>query len=147
MADAWAWHKTIMEAEMAAGLDREWEQGRDRLSASLREQLGRGREVRALDYQKALARVPRLRDELDALFAGFDAVLTPATAGTAPPMATTGDPAFGTLWTLAGLPSISLPLLTGADGLPLGVQLVGPRGGDARLLRTARWLVAQAQAA
>ena len=146
MAEAWAWHKTIMEAEMAANLDREWETGRDRLSTSLREQLARGREVRALDYQKALASVSRLRGEFDALFADFDAVLTPATAGTAPPIDTTGDPSFCTLWTLLGLPSISLPLMTGPDGLPLGVQLVGRRAGDARLLRTARWLVDQVQA-
>jgi Asp-tRNA(Asn)/Glu-tRNA(Gln) amidotransferase A subunit family amidase len=34
-----------------------------------------------------------------------------------------------------------LPLLTGASGLPIGVQLVGEKGDDARLLRTARWLV------
>jgi Asp-tRNA(Asn)/Glu-tRNA(Gln) amidotransferase A subunit family amidase len=39
------------------------------------------------------------------------------------------------------LPAISLPLLSGADGLPIGVQLVGRFGDDARVLRTARWLV------
>jgi Asp-tRNA(Asn)/Glu-tRNA(Gln) amidotransferase A subunit family amidase len=44
------------------------------------------------------------------------------------------------LWTFLGTPAISLPLLE-AEGLPLGVQLVGPRRDDARLLRTARWLV------
>jgi len=44
------------------------------------------------------------------------------------------------LWTLCGMPSLSLPLLQSSDALPMGVQLVGPRGGDARLLRTARWL-------
>jgi aspartyl-tRNA(Asn)/glutamyl-tRNA(Gln) amidotransferase subunit A len=38
------------------------------------------------------------------------------------------------------MPAISLPLLEGKNGLPIGVQLVGPRHGDARLLRTARWL-------
>jgi Asp-tRNA(Asn)/Glu-tRNA(Gln) amidotransferase A subunit family amidase len=37
---------------------------------------------------------------------------------------------------------VTLPLLTGADGMPVGVQLVGRFGDDARLLRTARWLVA-----
>jgi Asp-tRNA(Asn)/Glu-tRNA(Gln) amidotransferase A subunit family amidase len=43
------------------------------------------------------------------------------------------------------MPALSLPLLQGADGLPLGVQLVGRRGFDARLLRTARWLVEAAR--
>ena len=80
---------------------------------------------------------------------GFDtdmdvlvAILTPAAPGTAPKgLSATGDPSFCTLWTLCGMPALSLPLLQGSDGLPLGVQLVGRRGFDARLLRTARWLV------
>jgi Asp-tRNA(Asn)/Glu-tRNA(Gln) amidotransferase A subunit family amidase len=38
------------------------------------------------------------------------------------------------------MPALALPLMQGANGLPLGVQLVGPREGDARLLRTGRWL-------
>ncbi|MEK6716122.1 MAG: amidase family protein, partial [candidate division NC10 bacterium] len=71
----------------------------------------------------------------------YDAILTPAAPGTAPSgLASTGDPSFCTLWTLCGMPAVSLPLMQGANGLPLGVQLVGPRDGDARLLRTARWL-------
>jgi Asp-tRNA(Asn)/Glu-tRNA(Gln) amidotransferase A subunit family amidase len=140
---AWDWHRTIMEAEMAANLDLEWEQGRDRLSVSLRDQLARGREVRALDYQKALARIPALNDGFDELFARCDAILTPAVPGTAPKVDSTGDPAFCTLWTLCGMPALTLPLMNGANGLPLGVQLVGRRGDDARLLRTARWLVAR----
>jgi len=42
------------------------------------------------------------------------------------------------------MPAVNLPLMQGANGLPMGVQLVGPREGDARLLRTARWLASQA---
>ncbi len=38
------------------------------------------------------------------------------------------------------MPAVTLPLLTTETGLPMGVQLVGRRGDDARLLRTARWL-------
>ncbi|MSP95797.1 MAG: amidase [Betaproteobacteria bacterium] len=144
--EAWDWHRMIMEAEMAVNLDLEWDKGRDHLSESLRSQLARGREVRALDYQKALARIAILNQGFDDLFSRYDAVLTPAASGTAPLLATTGDPAFCTLWTLCGMPAISLPLMNGANGLPLGVQLVGQRNGDARLLRTARWLVGRVQA-
>ncbi|HEY5637180.1 MAG TPA: amidase [Burkholderiales bacterium] len=141
------WHRTIMEAEMAANLDEEWERGRDRLSAPLRAQLERGRAHTALDYQKARARVPLLRTAFGEIFENFDAVLTPSAAGTAPAgLDSTGDPAFCTLWTLLGAPAINLPLMHGANGLPLGAQLVGAPGNDARLLRTARWFVAQAQA-
>ena len=138
------WHRTIMEAEMAANLDREYEQGRDRLSDSLREQLARGRGLNVLDYQKALARIPLLNAAFEEMFERCDAFITPAAAGTAPKgLASTGDPSFCTLWTLCGMPALNLPLMQGTNGLPLGVQLVGPRGSDARLLRTARWLVAR----
>ncbi|MGB5081181.1 MAG: amidase [Burkholderiales bacterium] len=136
------WHRTIMEAEMAANLDREYQAGRDRLSEPLRAQLERGRAVTALEYQRALARISPLNEGFDELFERCDAILTPAAPGTAPlGLESTGSPAFCTLWTLCGMPALSLPLMQGANGLPLGVQLVGARGGDARLLRTARWLL------
>lgn len=142
-ADAWQWHRTIMEAEMAVNLRREWERGRDRLSASLRARIERGREVRAHDYLRALARVPAMVASFQELFEQrYDAILTPAAPGTAPAgLDSTGDPVFCAIWTLCGMPAVSLPLMQGSNGLPLGVQLVGPREGDARLLRTARWLV------
>jgi Asp-tRNA(Asn)/Glu-tRNA(Gln) amidotransferase A subunit family amidase len=144
-AEAWEWHRTIMEAEMAANLEREWDKGRDRLSESLRAQLERGREVRALDYQRAVGRIWPTYESFAELFSlRYDAILTPAAPGTAPSgLASTGDPSFCTLWTLLGMPAVSLPLMQGTNGLPLGVQLVGPRDGDARLLRTARWLIAR----
>ncbi len=140
------WHRTIMEAEMAVNLDLEWEKGRERLSESLRSQLERGRAVRALDYQTALARIAQLNEGFAEIFERCDAILTPAAPGSAPKgLSSTGDPAFCTLWTLMGAPALNLPLMQGENGLPLGVQLVGPRGGDARLLRTARWLAARVQ--
>jgi Asp-tRNA(Asn)/Glu-tRNA(Gln) amidotransferase A subunit family amidase len=139
-AAAWEWQRCIMEAEMAFNLDAEWERGRDALSPALRQQLERGRAISALEHQRALARVPRLLEALDDWFARFDAIVTPATPGVAPGAETTGDPTFCTFWSLTGLPALSLPLLSGAGGLPLGVQLVGARSRDARLLRTARWL-------
>jgi Asp-tRNA(Asn)/Glu-tRNA(Gln) amidotransferase A subunit family amidase len=144
-----AWHRDIMDAEMALNLEREWTTGRDRLSPWLRARLERGRAMRALDYVAALARRPQLDASFAEMFEQrYDAILTPAAAGTAPAgLESTGDPAFCSLWTLTGLPAVSLPIMKGANGLPLGVQLVGPRHGDARLLRTARWLAAQVERA
>ncbi len=143
--DAWELHRTIMEAEMAANLEREWEKGHDRLSEQLRAQLERGRKVLAIDYQRARSRIePIYRSFVELFEQRYDAILTPAAPGVAPEgLSSTGDPVFCTLWTLCGVPAISLPLLQSANGLPLGVQLVGPRHGDARLLRTARWLAAR----
>jgi Asp-tRNA(Asn)/Glu-tRNA(Gln) amidotransferase A subunit family amidase len=77
----------------------------------------------------------------------YNAILTPAAPSAAPKgLASTGDPSFCTVWTLCGMPALSLPLLQSSAGMPLGVQLVGPRYGDARLLRTARWLAKQVAA-
>jgi Asp-tRNA(Asn)/Glu-tRNA(Gln) amidotransferase A subunit family amidase len=96
-----------------------------------------------VSYLEALARIPQVNASFTELFEQrYDALLTPAASGTAPAgLESTGDPAHCALWTYCGMPSLSVPLMEGANGLPLGVQLVGPRHGDARLLRTARWLV------
>ena len=143
--DAWDWMRTIQEAEMAPLLDLEWERGRESLSAPLREQLARGRAILALDYQKALARIAQLNAGFDELFENFDAIVTPSAPGEAPAAATTGDPVFCSLWSMCGMPALNLPLMAGPAGLPLGVQLVGKRETDARLLRTARWLANHVQ--
>ncbi|HUQ25291.1 MAG TPA: amidase [Burkholderiales bacterium] len=139
---AWDWHTTIMETEMAANFEREWTQGRDKLSDQLRSLIERGREVRAVDYQRAMRAIAPAVASLDDLFMErYDAIITPAAAGTAPKgLDSTGDPRFCTFWTLVGMPALSLPLMQGANGMPLGVQLVGRRNFDARLMRTARWL-------
>jgi Asp-tRNA(Asn)/Glu-tRNA(Gln) amidotransferase A subunit family amidase len=146
--DAWEWHKTIMEAEMASNLEREWAQGRDRLSPQLRALMERGRETRAIDYQRALAGVPRILGSFDELFMDrYDAIVTPAATGGAPKgLDSTGDPTFCSLWSLCGMPAVTLPLLQDSAGMPIGVQVVGRRNFDARLLRTARWLAGRAQA-
>jgi Asp-tRNA(Asn)/Glu-tRNA(Gln) amidotransferase A subunit family amidase len=142
-SDAPEWHRIIMDVEMALNLAREWERGREQLSAPLRARIESGRTARAYDYLRARTGVPQLLAALTELFEQrYDALITPATFGTAPVgLESTGDPAFCSTWTLLGVPTLSLPLMTGANGLPLGVQLVGARDADARLLRTARWLV------
>ncbi len=143
-ADAVDWHCTVMEADIAGSFEAEYERGRDQLSASLRAQIERGRLTTAVEYRRALARAPVVLDSFETVFEHFDAIVTPATLGTAPKgLESTGDPLMCTLWTYLGLPALSLPLLHGENGLPIGVQLVGRRGDDARLLRTARWLVQQ----
>jgi Asp-tRNA(Asn)/Glu-tRNA(Gln) amidotransferase A subunit family amidase len=116
------------------------ERGADQLSEFMRGAIGEGRAVPAVDYLTALDWQKSLAAGLEPLFDRFDAIVTPAAPGEAPPIATTGNPAFNGLWTLCGVPAVTLPLMQGPNGLPVGVQLVGRRGDDARLLRTARWL-------
>lgn len=135
-------HQTIMEVEMAHNLHRDYEKGGDRLSAALRTLIERGRGRRAVDYAAAIAAIASLNGALDPVFDEYDAIVTPAAPGEAPRgLETTGDPVFCTLWTYLGTPAVTLPLLQSPAGMPLGVQLVGRRDGDARLLRTARWVM------
>jgi Asp-tRNA(Asn)/Glu-tRNA(Gln) amidotransferase A subunit family amidase len=146
--DAIASHRVIMEADFAASFAREYGEARDRLSPALREAIERGRRVSADDYKEALERIPRLNDALQDIFCSYGTIITPAAPGEAPRgLSSTGSPIFCTPWTLCGTPAVSLPLLRGAHGMPIGVQLVGERGDDARLLRSARWLVQSVTAA
>ena len=75
------------------------------------------------------------RKAFDALCADFDVVLTPASCGEAPEGTyNTGDHVFNAMWTLLHVPCLGIPCTTGPKGLPVGVQIVAPRYGDARLL-------------
>ncbi len=141
VAPAWDWQRTLMEAEIAENYADEWTRGREQLSASLQAQIERGLATAAEAVAAARAQIAVVNAAFDPLFGQVDAIVTPAVPGTAPPgLDSTGDPAFCTLWTFAGLPAITLPLLSGANGLPLGVQLVARCGNDAALIRAARWL-------
>ena len=146
--DGIACHRLIMEADMARNLASEYERGRGQLSAAMRAAIERGRRVTAEEYNRALAAMAPLTAVLDELFLNYGTIVTPVVAGEAPlGLESTGDPIFCTFWTLCRTPSISLPLLQGANGLPIGVQLVGAPDDDGRLLRSARWLVESVEAA
>jgi Asp-tRNA(Asn)/Glu-tRNA(Gln) amidotransferase A subunit family amidase len=107
----------------------------DQLSASLRALLDTGAAIRPEDHVAALALAEDARARLPGLFERFDALLTPAARGTAPRgLDSTGDPIFCRAWTLLGPPVLSVPGLRGADGMPVGVQLVGRPGGDRALI-------------
>jgi Asp-tRNA(Asn)/Glu-tRNA(Gln) amidotransferase A subunit family amidase len=135
-------HRTVMEVEMAHNFHRDYETGRDKLSERLCQLIERGRKQLAVDYTRAVAGAAALNEALDSVFDEYDAILTPAAPGEAPlGIESTGNPACCTMWTYLGTPAVSLPLMQSESGMPLGVQLVGRRGNDARLLRTARWLV------
>lgn len=134
-------HGIVMAVEMAHNFHRDYEQGRDQLSPVLRALIEKGRTSPAVEYTRALAGSAALNDVLDSVFGEYDAILTPAAPGPAPRGTATGNPAFCSTWTYLGTPAVTLPLLQDENGMPIGVQLIGRRGNDARLLRTARWLV------
>lgn len=137
-------HRTILEAELAFNLAADYERGREAMSPRLQEQIERGRRIAAFDYQLAVSRIDAINEGFEEIFERCDAIVTPAAPGVAPVgLESTGDPSYCTPWTLAGMPALSMPLMRAESGLPIGVQLVGPRDSDARLLRTARWLSAK----
>lgn len=140
-APAWEDQRVIMAADMAHNLGAVVDRGGDAASKTLRDLIADGRQVSAVRYLAARAAARRYAAGIDEIFKQYDAILTPATTGVAPKGTATGSPMFCSLWSLTGLPALSLPLLSGEDGMPLGVQLVGPAGDDARLLRTANWLI------
>jgi Asp-tRNA(Asn)/Glu-tRNA(Gln) amidotransferase A subunit family amidase len=135
-------HRCIMLAEIAHNLRHYHAQGADRLARETREAIEQGRTIAATDYLAARDWREPLYAGLGEIFERYDAIVTPATAGEAPAgLQSTGSAAFCALWSFLGVPAVTLPLMTGAHGLPIGVQLVGRRNDDGRLLRTARWLV------
>lgn len=129
--------------EMAANFTR-YLARTDALSDTMREVLKKGASISEADYRAALDARRGLRNELDKVFGDADVLLAPAAPGPAPRgFATTGDSIFNGLWTYLGTPALTLPLLTAKNGLPMGVQLIGRPGDDARLFRAARWLWAR----
>ena len=135
-------HRNIMNADLAKSFAGYYERGKDKLTDTLCGMIEFGQKVSAVDYNKAVEYRELLNSGLNSVFDDYDIILTPATTGEAPAgLDATGNPVFNSLWTLCGTPSITLPLMEGPSGLPIGVQVVGPRGDDARLLRNANWLM------
>ncbi len=140
-ADGYILQRRLMTAGFAHNLGHYERRDRQQLSQQMQEAIDEGRGVPAHDYLAAVDGIGVLNAGLDEIFKRYDAILTPSAPGAAPSsLSSTGNPAFCTLWTLAGTPAITLPLLRDDDGFPIGVQLIGKRGNDARLMRVAAWL-------
>ena len=145
-------HRTIMLAEGARNLAPLRQRHDSQLSARLRAALDDGGAIAAADYSAALAERQQMMAALPAWLAGFDTILCPSAPAAAPAgLDATGDPACCTLWSLLGVPAISLPIGfdpagPGPRGLPLGLQLAARAGDDARLLGVAAWCEARLSA-
>lgn len=135
-------HRAISSYEFvrnfAHEIDRHW----DRISTTLRQgRIADGQACTEARYREALQLATSARGRLDALFGPHDVLMAAAAAGEAPLGTATGDFAFCAAWTVLGLPALSLPLLTGPAGLPIGVQLLARPGQEARLLAAAAWIM------
>jgi Asp-tRNA(Asn)/Glu-tRNA(Gln) amidotransferase A subunit family amidase len=131
----------IHEYEIAHHQAEVFEKHWDQISETLKPVIERARKITKAEYEDALAVKASAESFFMSFFLDYDAIIAPSATGEAPKFGEgTGDPVFSTLWTLAGLPCVSLPLLVGDNGLPIGVQLIGRNEEDDRLLRSARWL-------
>ena len=144
----WDDHRVIMSTDMARNLgDLVARGGTAASSQQLRDLLAEGKATSEPRYRTARDNARRYAAGLAEILKNHDAILTPSAPGVAPKGMATGNPAFNSLWTMTGLPAVTVPLLAGEGGMPIGVQLVGASGEDARLLRTARWLMERLQGA
>jgi len=138
-------HRRVFEWEAARNYAYEYEQHFDLVSPGLRDGLlAKGRALPLNAYVEAIETAERFRGFLEDLFGEVDVLLTPSAAGEAPEgLASTGDPRFNSIWTLAWTPCLTLPAGAGKGGLPLGVQLVGRRFADEALIDVAAWVEAR----
>ncbi|MBX9964570.1 MAG: amidase [Burkholderiales bacterium] len=138
--DGFRAHRTIMLYEAARASKVVRQHHGLHLSRFLREALEEGDGIADEDYRRALVLRERLIESLgEFLDDRHEAILTPPTTGEAPALESTGDPAFCTLWSLCGVPAITIPTGFGPQRLPLGLQIVGRAGESNHLLGVAAW--------
>lgn len=146
LAEAFDAGMTIIGHETAAAfghlLDRNVPLGDD-----IRARLTKARQITADQLAQAEAMRTRFTAEVDLILADVDALLTPAMPVVPPTLAEARDPAsvlpltrFLRPFNLSGHPAIVLPFRRPSDGLPVGLQIVGRKGEDARLCAIAAWL-------
>ncbi len=138
LAQAWRKHGTIQDFEARHALAWEYATHHDRLPPLLRRQLDGAQAVEAAAYDDARRTAHHARRALKDFLGpqGFDVLLTLSAPGRAPRgLASTGDARFNKLWTLMGVPCVTIPVP--GEGLPLGVQVVARFGEDGEALAAA----------
>jgi Asp-tRNA(Asn)/Glu-tRNA(Gln) amidotransferase A subunit family amidase len=134
----------IMVYEVARSLSYERLVHRASLSPEMIAMIDAGLAISPARYDAARALAQRSRATLPDIFADVDVLLAPSTVGEAPHgIAATGDPLFNRIWTLLHTPCVHLPCASGPQGLPVGITIAGPVGGDRATLLAADWIHAR----
>jgi Asp-tRNA(Asn)/Glu-tRNA(Gln) amidotransferase A subunit family amidase len=115
----------ILQSETATVHRRLFAEHRESYAPKIRAVIEAGLSVQAVDYVRAQRMRRRYQREMAKLFEKYDVLMTPSSPGTAPGIESTGNPVMNAPWTLTDFPTITLPHELGANGLPVGVQLVG----------------------
>lgn len=139
-ADIGAAHARLMAHEAAQALAWENAVARKEISPALQAQIDEGEQPYEV-WHSDVARLHQLRAVFRELPGPARVWITPATTGPAPNgLASTGNPAFNRLWSFAGTPACTVPLLSDEGGRPMGVQVVGAIDDDSAVIAVARWL-------
>ncbi|MCB4771135.1 amidase [Ancylobacter sp. Lp-2] len=134
-------HAIVQAYEAALALADEWDRHRRQLSPQLAVYLEQAAAVTPDTYDAARRTTRLARHAFADLVESYDAVLTYSAPGEAPEgLASTGSSIFNRLWTLLGAPCVNVTGLTGASGLPVGVQVVGRFGRDRSALTAAAFI-------
>lgn len=145
-ADLAAAARTIHDFELYRGFTHERVHGAAQLSRSFGEGLDRAKAATVSDYERAVRLGDACRDAFAGLIPPGHVVLTLSAPGEAPMHENgTGDPVMNSGWTLLHAACVTIPVLTGATGMPIGLQVVAPKFRDADALRAAAWLHAIAR--
>jgi Asp-tRNA(Asn)/Glu-tRNA(Gln) amidotransferase A subunit family amidase len=119
----------------------------ERVSKAFREYVAGGAAVSRDAYQEALALRQQMIEQLAQMCEGVDAIITPPATGEAPlGLQFTGDASLCAIWTLCGMPALSIRSGTGPTGLPMGLQVVGARHADGAMISAANWCEIQLMA-
>ena len=135
------YHQIIHETDLANNFQVYYKKDKKKLSKEIRDAIERGLKHSAYDYANAIDFMEQSYQSYKEVFEDYHGVITPSASGVADKgLKSTGSADFQKIWTYMGLPTISLPLLTGESDLPLGIQLIGDKLDDIRFLSTANWL-------
>lgn len=130
----------IWDYEVARCLTGEYALHRDKIREPLLGQIERGLALPFEEYDAAMAIAREGRHGFSNVMQGFDVLIVPSSAGEAPRGQATGLPHFNRTWSLLHTPAVHVPYGHGPTGLPIGFQVIGRIGDDARTLACAHWL-------
>ena len=138
-------HEIIMNGSISSSLLSYYKKDRSKLHPFTINRIEAGIPVSAKDYIEAIEKAKKMKKTLEIIFNKYDAIITPAAPGQAPrDLNNTGNAIFNGYWTMMGVPAISLPLLKGRDGLPIGVQVITSWNKESDLLDISNMILNQA---
>jgi Asp-tRNA(Asn)/Glu-tRNA(Gln) amidotransferase A subunit family amidase len=133
----------ISTVEASRALVAEARDHRVKLNTWIRDSLDAAARHGASRYDQAQRHAVECQSALAAIFEKYDVLITPSTTGEAPAdLVSVSSSVFNRTWTLMHVPCVNLPLSRGPNGMPVGLQVVGPVGGDRPTLTAAQAIAA-----